>query len=523
MTSVAGNEESRAWPLHLWQAFDVTARSRAGQPALLLQDAVITFGQLHAEAEQAAFWLAGLGLRKGDVVALQLPKRRSAYVLWLACLRQGCPYVFLDPRNPESRTANILARLRPALVVGEIAVTNPFGHGVSLGSETDASPWVSAQAAHPGVPAASLTGLDPAYVMFTSGSTGEPKGAVIAHQGVLSLMRWAKAMFHDHSQVRFSNINPLHFDNSVFDLYGGLLNGAALVPVETGRMPNPARWVRRLCDAEASVIFAVPTLFQTLDRLKLLKPDSLPGTRYFIFGGEGFPSAGLAAFHARFRDQARLVNVYGPTETSCICSSTVIDEDSLAAAGTGFPSLGRMHDDFSHAVLDDSGSAVGPGIPGELWIGGPNVGLGYFANGAETARRFVQDPRQSSWRSVWYRSGDLVTEDADGLLWFVGRVDNQVKIRGHRIELEEVDLVVEAFGGVIRANTVAIAGPDGPELRCAYLGQSVIDADALLAHCRERLPGYMLPSSLHQLESLPTNQNGKVDRKAVAKLIGGVP
>lgn len=521
MTACPANEVSAAWPVNLWQSFEATASSRTCGAALLLSDTVITFGQLHAEAEQAAFWLAGLGLRRGDVVALQLSKQRSAYALWLACLRQGCPYVFLDPRNPESRTASILATLRPALLVGEAAVANPFGHAVALEAETDARPWTIGTTRRPDVPAAGLTGLDPAYVMFTSGSTGEPKGAVISHQGVLSLMRWAKTMFHDHQPVCFSNLNPLHFDNSVFDLYGGLLNGAALVPVETGRMPNPAQWVRRLSEAEASVIFAVPTLFQTLDRLKLLKPDRLPGARHFVFGGEGFPSAGLAAFHARFKDQARLVNVYGPTETSCICSSIVIDEDSLAAAGTGFPSIGRMHDDFSHAVLDHEGTAVGPGMPGELWIGGPNVGLGYFANDEETARRFVQDPRQSRWRSVWYRSGDLVREDADGLLWFVGRVDNQVKIRGHRIELEEVDLVVEAFRGVTRANTVAVAGTDGPELRCAYVAQSTIDAVALLHHCRERLPGYMLPSSLHQLESLPTNQNGKVDRKAVAKLIGG--
>jgi D-alanine--poly(phosphoribitol) ligase subunit 1 len=213
--------------------------------------------------------------------------------------------------------------------------------------------------------------------------------------------------------------------------------------------------------------------------------------------------------------------VYGPTETSCICSSLPIDEQVLAAAGSGFPSLGRMHADFAHLILDGEARPVEAGTPGELWIGGANVGLGYYGNPEQTALRFRQDPRQSAYRSVWYRTGDLVREDADGLLWFVGRADNQVKVRGHRIELEEIDLAIEAISGVRRAVAVSVSGSDGPELRVAFSAEREVRFDEIRRHCASRLPSYMQPASVLQVDVLPQNANGKIDRKAIARLLQG--
>ena len=156
--------------------------------------------------------------------------------------------------------------------------------------------WIAAQLS---LPPEDLgpTGTDPAYIMFTSGSTGEPKGAVIPHQGVLSLMEWARAKLGAGPPERFTNINPLHFDNSVFDIYCGLLNGAALAPIETGEITNPAAWVKAVRQAEATVLFAVPTFFLVLDQLGLLTPAALPTVRTFIFGGEGYPIGKLRDFY----------------------------------------------------------------------------------------------------------------------------------------------------------------------------------------------------------------------------------
>lgn len=504
---------------NLWEAFDAAATIHAAREALYFADGSLTFAELAGRAGHVAQWLDEHGIGKGDVVAIQLPKRRDTYAIWLGCLRQGAPYVFMDPRNPPVRNQKIFARLAPKLFFTTTEQVCPSGKTIRLADGRAGDDWIAGlPSAGPPRPAP-IHGLDPAYVMFTSGSTGEPKGAVIPHQGVLSLMCWVRDSICDPAASRFSNINPLHFDNAVYDLYGGLANGATLVPVETAAQTNPARWVRTLREGRASMIFAVPTLFQTLSQLNLLKPDLLPDVRIFMFGGEGFSIDTLRDFHADFRGQARLINVYGPTETSCICSSLEIDDAAIAEAGSSFPSIGRMHSGFDHAILASDGRSVTTGETGELWIGGANVGLGYFNDPEQTEAKFRQDPRQARFRSIWYRTGDLVRQDRRGLLWFGGRVDNQVKIRGHRIELEELDLAVEAVAGVRRAISVAVPGDNGQELRVAFTAASSISIDAIRLHCRERLPTYMQPVLIRQVETLPQNANGKVDRRAAASLL----
>jgi acyl-coenzyme A synthetase/AMP-(fatty) acid ligase len=335
-------------------------------------------------------------------------------------------------------------------------------------------------------------------------------------------MRWGRSLFSDPRSERFTAINPLHFDNSVFDIYCGLLNGAALVPIETSESTNPAGWTKAIRRAQATVMFAVPTLFLILDSLGLLKPETLTTIRTFLFGGEGFPVERLKTFHGHFAGRARLVNVYGPTETSCICSSLDIDEMALNLSESKFPSLGRIHEDFEHLILDQEQRLVEPGGTGELWIGGPCVGLGYYRNPQETQACFRQNPLQDVYRSIWYRSGDLVREDADGLLWFRGRADNQVKIRGHRIELEEIDLAVQSVPGVRRAISVVANGGGDDQLHVVFVAERPIPAEEISEHCKRILPHYMQPHRVQQLDELPLNANGKVDRRAIRVLVESI-
>lgn len=332
-------------------------------------------------------------------------------------------------------------------------------------------------------------------------------------------MEWARKMVGTPARERFTGINPLHFDNSVFDIYCGLLNGAALVPIETAEIANPAAWVKTIRAAKATVMFAVPTLFLILDQLGLLTPKTLPDIRIFQFGGEGYPIGKLREFRDRFSGSARLVNVYGPTETSCICSSIEVTSEILTAPDREFPPLGTMHSDFAYAVLDDQQIPVPRGHSGELWIGGPCVGLGYYDNPEETASRFRQDPRQNSFRAIYYRSGDRVREDERGLLWFQGRVDNQVKIRGYRIELEEIDLAVQSIPDVRRAVAVVLPGIDGGEIAVGYMADRTVAPEEVLMSCKERLPAYMRPARVVQFDELPRNANDKVDRKATKALL----
>jgi D-alanine--poly(phosphoribitol) ligase subunit 1 len=498
---------------NLWGTFVATVGRRNTAVALALPAADTTFAELQTWALRGAAYLHSRGVGRGDVVALQLTKRLETYALMLACLRLGAIYVCLDPKNPAERTLRIVARIAPKLLFTEAPLEGVHAGVVTIGAaspEFAAATWPNPLA--PFDPQEASNGATPAYLMFTSGSTGEPKGAVMPQMGIQSLMMWARTLLAPVEEQRFTAINPLHFDNSVFDFYCGLMNGATLVPVETAHVTNPLSWAEHVTAKQASVFFAVPTLFLLLDKIAALNPATLPHVRTFLFGGEGFPIETLRAFHKRFEGQARLINVYGPTETSCICSSLPLDEDALAQAGAGFVSLGRMHEDFSHAVLDPDGAPVPKGEPGELWIGGPCVGLGYYRQPEETDRRFRQDPRQSDYRSIMYRTGDLVREGADGALWFVGRADNQVKIAGHRIELEEIDFAVQAHEAVRRAVAVVAGKDDAREIVVAFEAAHPLGADDLAAWCRARLPAYMQPRRFVQMPELPRNANGKVDR-----------
>jgi D-alanine--poly(phosphoribitol) ligase subunit 1 len=442
----------------------------------------------------------------------------------LACLRLGAIYVCLDPKSPEERTGRILRRVEPKVLVAENAPAAASKTRVVVPGQAgfDMAAWPAPLAASD--LAREPVGLSPAYLMFTSGSTGEPKGAVMPHIGVQTLMRWGRAVVGgDPDAHRFTAINPLHFDNSVFDFYCGLVNGATLVPIETAKLASPEDWVLALNRHKASVAFAVPTVFLLLDKAGKLTPEALPSVRRLLFGGEGFPIDHLRAFHDRFRGHARLTNVYGPTETSCICSSIEVDDASLASPKGPFVSLGRMHEGFEHAVLDPAGAPVPVGEAGELWIGGPCVGLGYYNQPEETARRFQQDPRQAAYRAIFYRTGDLVREDEAGLLWFIGRADNQVKIAGHRIELEEIDAVVQGHAAVRRAVAVVTGSGEERSLAVAFETKAPLDAEALAAWCRARLPVYMLPRRFVSLPQLPLNANGKVDRLKAAAMVQEAP
>jgi D-alanine--poly(phosphoribitol) ligase subunit 1 len=487
-------------------------------PAVICDGRTFDFATLNSLANRFARWLlAAHGVDRGRIVCLQLPKMIETYALAIACLKIGAPYAFLDPEAPAERARRTIERCRPALIIG---VENWAGERVVLSADAAQRDWLRQEAdAFDDADLAetlAITGADPAYVMFTSGSTGEPKGVVIPHQGVLRLAQWAGRDLGLGPADRLTNVNPLYFDNSVFDLYAGLLNGAAVVALNALRGRPPGELVTDITAAGCTFFFAVPTLFMFLDSMQLLTPARLPSVTRFMFGGEGFPLGRLRRFYDSFAGTARLINCYGPTETSCICSSFEIT-DAVFDTAEGLAPLGRLNPDFACRILDEAMEPVAAGETGELWLGGPCVGLGYLNNPMETEKRFRQDPLIDGYRSVLYRTGDLVQQDPlTGILRFRGRADNQVKLRGYRVELEEIDHALAALPGVGRALAVVIADRHGAQrLVAAYTGRE-FDESELLAHCRQQLPDYMVPGRFARLDSIPTNANGKADRRAVA-------
>jgi D-alanine--poly(phosphoribitol) ligase subunit 1 len=503
--------------------FQQVAASSPMAAAVLCEGQHCNFHALNGLANRFARWLAERGVSQGQIVCLELPKIIEAYALALACIKIGAPYAFLDSAAPVERARLMTDRCRPALIV---SVRDGSGNRVIIGDDEQRKSLrreISAFANTDLPESALITGADPAYVMFTSGSTGEPKGVVIPHQGVLHLVDWAADDLGIGPGDRLTNVNPIYFDNSVFDIYAGLLNGAAVVALDALKGRPPAELISDIASNGCTFFFAVPTLFMYLDSMRLLTPEKLPSVTRFMFGGEGFPIPRLRRFYDAFAGKARLINCYGPTETSCICSGLQITVSVLDTT-EGFAPLGQFNPSFSHRILDDELRPVAAGEIGELWLGGPCVGLGYFNNPEETAKRFRQDPLIDGYRAILYRTGDLVALDQQtGLLRFRGRADNQVKLRGYRVELEEIDHALASIPGVKQALAVVLHDVGGSSrLMAAYSGSKLVDAD-LLAHCNERLPAYMVPGRFVWLEDIPTNANGKADRRAVATLLGQIP
>ncbi len=498
--------------------FQQVAALSPAAAALICKGVHYDFQTLNRLANRFARWLTGRGVSRGQVVCLELPKIIEAYALALACIKLGAPYTFLDPAAPTERSRLMIDRCKPVII---ISINGGTGNRVIIGEgnqRDDLRSEIDRLADTNLLETEWITGTDPAYVMFTSGSTGEPKGAAIPHQGVLHLVDWAASHLGISSKDRLTNVNPIYFDNSVFDIYAGLLNGAAVVALDAKGQP-PAELIAEITRNKCTFFFAVPTLFMFLDSMHLLTADKLAGVTRFMFGGEGFPIVRLRRFFNAFSGTAQLINCYGPTETSCICSGFVITDSALEST-EGFAPLGRLNPNFSHRILDDELKPVAPGDVGELWLGGPCVGLGYVNNPEETAKRFQQDPLVDGYRSILYRTGDLVTLDQQsGLLRFRGRADNQVKLRGYRVELEEIDHAVALIPGVVRALAIVNRDSNGSSrLVVAYSGTRLGDAD-LFAHCNKHLPAYMVPSHFTWLDDIPTNSNGKADRRAVAALL----
>jgi acyl-coenzyme A synthetase/AMP-(fatty) acid ligase len=305
----------------------------------------------------------------------------------------------------------------------------------------------------------------------------------------------------------------------VFDVYASLFNGASLVPFSRATMRDAPAVLARIDDLGCTTYFSVPSLLVYFQRLKLLGPASFRTLRRLIFGGEGYPKPMLAKLHEAVGGRVEIYNVYGPTECTCICSAYRISDVDFGDP-KGLAPLGRLIPNFSYVIVDDAGRAVAPGETGELCLGGPCVGLGYYRAPEQTAAAFVQNPTHTDFFDRVYRTGDLVRDDpADGKIHFVGRADTQIKHQGYRVELGEIEHALGAIDGVHEA--AAIHCPDGATSRIVAVvatGDRLAPA-AIKQTLGDRLPRYMIPERIVVVPQLAKNANGKIDRKGIAAAI----
>ncbi len=503
---------------NLGLAFEDVARRHGTRTALHLSDGrTVTFAALNALANRTAHWLLSRGVASGDVVAIFHDKSPEAYALMLACLRTGAIYVNLDQNSPTARLQKIIGTCLPRCIIQDCIPTHGSVDAPGVATIDLHAPDVTAAiAACPATlpPAcAAVTGAHPAYIMFTSGSTGFPKGATMSHRNVLNFIAWAKDEYRITPDDRFTNVNPMYFDNSVFDLYASLFNGATLIPFPYGIVKDPFSTIALVRATKPTVWFSVPSLLAYLITTKAIDREAFASLRIVTFGGEGFPKPTLKKLWDMYAGRLRFVNVYGPTECTCICSAYDITADDLEDL-SGLAPLGQLAPNFDHVVLDADADGIG-----ELALRGPQVGLGYYNDPERTAASFIQHPGHNRYPDRLYRTGDLVATDAQGRLHFKGRKDNQIKHMGYRIELEEIEAAFAALPGVHETGVVYKRAADGSGRICAFVAATPGTEYALMDAVKRLLPPYMVPRSLTIMDVLPKNANGKIDRRALLERI----
>ncbi len=498
---------------NVYSVFSKVVETQRNRPALVWSEHdVVTFGELDQLSYQTALVLQSHGVGKSDRVCLRLEKCTLAYALMIACLRIGAPYFFIDPSNPLARVLHILDKCKPSLTFS--AKESPLELADYRVIEVDREDQFASLKIDAGsLSETDVIETDAAYIMFTSGSTGSPKGAVMSHANLLNFIEWARTEFSVTADDVFTNVNPLFFDNSVFDFYGSIMNGASLVPFDAKTMKDPYEVLRRIGELHCTIYFSVPSLLVYFQTLKAITPSAFPHIRSIIFGGEGYPKAKLKELFECLHSRAELVNVYGPTECTCICSAYRATASDFADMA-GYPPLGGPIPNFSFLILNEQGEEASMNEVGELYLGGPCVGLGYFNDGELTRRAFVQNPLNSYYHERLYRTGDLVSvSKQDGKVHFVGRKDNQIKHQGYRIELGEIEHALSQITGVDEAVALHTTR-DGFSLIIAVVAsRDNLHPDAIREEVSKSIPGYMVPGRIDVMDKLPKNMNGKIDRR----------
>jgi amino acid adenylation domain-containing protein len=471
----------------------------------------LSYGELDAAANRLARTLIAAGCRKGDRVGFLYPKKPAAMVWMLGILKAGAMHVPLDVSSPPERLRRIVGSCEPRFVLAagpaaplaaqiqDLARLAWMDESVPAGLRA-AFTLKDVARAPAEAPACATRPEEPAHILFTSGSTGMPKGVVITHANVMAFVDWGVKHFGLDSSDRVSGHTPLHFDLSTYDIFGAYAAGAELhvVPLETALLPH--RLAEFMRASRLTQLFSVPSILNYMAKLDAVRQDDFPELRRVMWCGEVLATPVLIHWMKRL-PHARFTNLYGPTEATV--ASSYYDVPACPEDPAASIPIGSACEGEELFLIDD-----------EIHIGGVGLSPGYWRDADKTAAAFVPHPTRPGERV--YRTGDLGRLRPDGLMEFIGRADTQIKSRGYRIELGEIEAALASLPQLRESAVVAIRsqGFEQWQICCAYVpmaGQTWTPA-ALRTELARLLPAYMMPARWMQYEALPKNANGKIDR-----------
>jgi len=492
-----------------------SARRSPGKIALVDAGTRYTYRQVLDRARAI-----GTGLSRhispGRSVGVFMEKNADTLCVFFGAAYAGSCYCALNTELPPARLNQIASVLEPGIIVTTSQLLSRAGEifpGIPLVTE-DALAAAPADDAFLDRVRSCRIDTDPLYMNFTSGSTGVPKGIVVSHRSVIDFIGCFTELFSFTADDVIANQAPFDFDVSVKDIYSAMAVGATLVVIPRELFSAPARLADFLCDHQVTTMtWAVSALclLTTFHALDYRKPETV---NKILFSGEVMPLKALKELR-RHLPQAMLVNLYGPTEITCNCTYHILDPQRDYSEGIpiGIPFPNE------HVFLLDSENRLvtEQEVPGEICVRGTALALGYYRNREQNEAHFVQNPLNPAYPELIYRTGDLGRYNGSGELVFSGRKDFQIKYMGHRIELEEIEREMAAIEGVERC--CCVFDEKKSRLKGFYIGS--ISREELHSTMKAKLPDFMIPGILRQVEEMPLNKNGKIDRKALDAMAGG--
>lgn len=481
--------------------------------ALVEGGASVTYAELwrRAIALGHAIRQAAPGPRRPVVV--NIDKSIAAVTAILAVQLSGHIYVPFDPATPAERR-KVVWRL-----LDDPPVVEQNGAGFRIGDLiVEADSYSAEQAAALLAGLKTLTSLDPIYIIFTSGTTGEPKGVTISNAGVIDYIDWVVKTYSVDEHEIIGSQAPLYFDNSVLDLYATFATGGTLHLIDKKKFRFLSDLVKYLEEQRISLIFFVPSLLANIAAFDLFSGRNLETLRKVLFAGEAMPLNTLKYLREKL-PHALLSNLYGPTEITVDCIYHIFgdDLDNLEDVPLGSPC-----ENSSIVFLDDAGQVMDePDVAAEICVGGIGVALGYWNNPERTAAAFIQNPKNPNYRDILYKTGDYgYVSSKDGLIHFIGRRDHQIKHLGHRIELGEIETALARVEEIQQC--CVLYDLEKQRIVAFYSAGEEIPAGDLSRRLAGFLPTYMLPRNFHRMESFPVTANGKIDRGQLLPLISRI-